>query len=119
MAALFKSICAALIAAFLVAAFAPPTRATMSCGTVTSTLAPCLPYVTKGGPLGNGCCGGITRLYNAARLTPDRQAICVCLKTLASSSGGVNLGKAAGLPKKCGVNIPYKIDPSTDCSKVK
>ncbi|KAL6568760.1 tyrosine protein phosphatase [Orobanche minor] len=118
MAILFKSICAALIAAVLVAAAAPPTQAAMSCGTVVSSLTPCLKYVTNQGPLG-GCCGGVTSLYKAARSTPDRQVICGCLKNLARSSGNFNLGKAAGLPKQCGVNIPYKIDPSTDCRKVK
>lgn len=31
---------------------------------------------------------------------------------------GIDLGKAAGLPSACGVNIPYKISPSTDCSTI-
>nr|B3A0N2.1 RecName: Full=Non-specific lipid-transfer protein; Short=LTP [Lycium barbarum] len=50
------------------------------------------------GPLG-GCCGGIK-------------------KSAAAGISGINYGIAAGLPGKCGVNIPYKISPSTDCSKV-
>ncbi|KAL0413792.1 UNVERIFIED_CONTAM: Non-specific lipid-transfer protein 2 [Sesamum radiatum] len=53
-----------------------------------------------------------------AQTTPDRQSVCSCLKSLAGSYKDVDLNKAAGLPGQCGVNIPYKISPSTDCSKV-
>ncbi|KAL0338079.1 UNVERIFIED_CONTAM: Non-specific lipid-transfer protein 2 [Sesamum angustifolium] len=97
---------------------APAAEAALSCGTVISYLSPCLPYVTDQGPLG-GCCGGVKGLYGAAKTTPDRQTACNCLKSLARSYKRVNLSKAAGLPEQCGVNIPYKISPSTDCSKVK
>ncbi|KAI3473095.1 hypothetical protein Pfo_030387 [Paulownia fortunei] len=118
MAALIKAMCVALIAAVLVVAVAPPAEAAISCGTVISYVSSCLPYVTNRGPLG-GCCGGVKGLYGAAKTTPDRQSVCSCLKSLAASYSGVNLVKAAGLPKQCGVNIPYQISPSTDCSKVR
>ncbi|GFP87420.1 non-specific lipid-transfer protein 2 [Phtheirospermum japonicum] len=118
MAALVKSICMVLIAAVLVVASAPHSEAVIGCGTVVSYVQSCLPYVTNKGPIGGTCCNGVKGLYGAARTTPDRQAVCSCLKSLSNSYGtGVNLGKAAGLPKTCGVNIPYKISPSTDCSK--
>ncbi|MCE3052255.1 tyrosine protein phosphatase, partial [Datura stramonium] len=48
----------------------------------------------------------------------DRKTACTCLKSAANTIKGINAGKAAGLPAACGVNIPYKISPSTDCSKV-
>ncbi|KAL0310075.1 UNVERIFIED_CONTAM: Non-specific lipid-transfer protein 2 [Sesamum calycinum] len=119
MASMIKASCVALIAAVLVMAVVPrPAEAALGCGTVISYLSPCLRYVTDQGPLG-GCCGGVKGLYGAAKTTPDRQTACNCLKSLASSYKRVNLSKAAGLPKQCGVNIPYKISPSTDCSKVK
>lgn len=111
-----KAMCILLIAAVLVAALPPPTEAAIGCSQVISYLGPCLPYVTNRGPLG-GCCGGVKRLYGAAKTTPDRRSICDCLKSLAASYSGVNFGKAAGLPKQCAVSIPYKISPSTDCSK--
>ncbi|KAI3474389.1 hypothetical protein Pfo_029250 [Paulownia fortunei] len=117
MAAIVKSICMVLIGVVLVVAVVPRSQAAISCGTVASYLQPCLPYVTNKGPIG-GCCGGIKGLYAAAKTTQDRQSVCNCLKSLAGSYPGVNLGKAAGLPGLCGVNIPYKISPSTDCSKV-
>ncbi|KAG6395483.1 hypothetical protein SASPL_146128 [Salvia splendens] len=118
MAGVMKFLCSVLIAAALIAAIAPPSEAAISCGTVISYLQACLPYVTNRGPLGR-CCGGVKGLYGAAKTTPDRQAVCTCLKSLAGSTSGVNFGKAAGLPSQCGVSIPYKISPSTDCSKVK
>nr|AAK01293.1 lipid transfer protein [Avicennia marina] len=111
-----KSMCIIVVVAVLAAWVVPHGEAAISCGTVASKLAPCIPYVTNRGPLG-GCCGGVKSLYGLARTTPDRQSVCGCLKSLASSYN-VNLGKAAGLPGQCGVNIPYKISPSTDCSKV-
>lgn len=113
MAALMKLMCTMLIAAAVVA---PLAEAAIGCNTVASKMAPCLPYVTGKGPLG-GCCGGVKGLIDAARTTPDRQAVCNCLKTLAKSYSGINLGNAAGLPGKCGVSIPYQISPNTDCSK--
>ncbi|KAL7106191.1 hypothetical protein ACP275_07G096700 [Erythranthe tilingii] len=118
MASTMKKTCMVLIAAVLVTmvAVVPRGEAAIGCGAVVSYMKPCLPYVTGNSPLG-GCCGGIKSLNSAAKTTTDRQSVCVCLKSLASSFSGVNFGKAAGLPATCGVNIPYKISPSTDCSK--
>ncbi|TMW82907.1 hypothetical protein EJD97_003962 [Solanum chilense] len=89
----------------------------LSCGQVTSGLAPCLPYLQGKGPLG-GCCSGVKGLLGAAKTPADRKAACTCLKSAASAIKGIDVGKAAGIPSACGVNIPYKISPSTDCSKV-
>ncbi|XP_009761744.1 non-specific lipid-transfer protein 1-like [Nicotiana tabacum] len=96
---------------------AAPHAEALTCGQVTSNLAPCLPYLRNKGPLGR-CCSGVKGLLNAARTTQDRQTACTCLKSAAGAISGINLRKAAGLPSTCGVNIPYNISPSTDCSKV-
>ncbi|KAG5582178.1 hypothetical protein H5410_052805 [Solanum commersonii] len=56
-------------------------------------------------------------LLGAAKTPADRKTACTCLKSAASAIKGINVGKAAGIPRVCGVNIPYKISPSTDCSK--
>ncbi|KAL0450915.1 UNVERIFIED_CONTAM: Non-specific lipid-transfer protein 2 [Sesamum latifolium] len=96
---------------------APPSEAAISCGTVVSYVQSCLPYVTNTGPLGS-CCSGVKGLNGAAKTKEDRQSVCNCLKSLAGSNSGIDLGKVAALPGICGVNIPYKISPSTDCSKV-
>lgn len=116
MGGVMKLIGTVLIAAALIAAIATPSEAAIGCSAVVSSLNPCLPYVTGKGPLG-GCCGGIKGLYASAKTTPDKQSVCNCLKSLAASNSGIDAGKAAGLPAQCGLNIPYKISPSTDCSK--
>ncbi|KAL2230384.1 non-specific lipid-transfer protein 2-like [Sesamum indicum] len=118
MTASIKLTSTVLVAAMLVFAIVPGTEATIGCGAVLSTLSSCLPYVTDQGPLG-ACCGGVKSLYVAAKTTTDKQSVCGCLESLAGSVPNVDLAKAAGLPGQCGVNIPYKISPSVDCSKVK
>ncbi|CAA3021909.1 lipid transfer [Olea europaea subsp. europaea] len=111
-----KAMCLVLIAVFLPA---PLAEAAITCGTVVSSLGPCLSYVQGNSPIvPAGCCKGINSLYVSAKTTPDRQSVCSCLKSLAGTYKGIDIGKAGGLPGKCGVNIPYKIAPSTDCSKV-
>nr|ABQ53932.1 lipid transfer protein [Sesamum indicum] len=117
MAGTIKPMFVVLIAVVSIMSVVPEGEAAIGCGTVVSYLNSCFPYVTGTGALG-GCCKGIKDLYAAAQTTADRQSVCDCLKDLAASTTGVDLGKAAGLPSQCGLNIPYKIIPSTDCSKV-
>lgn len=100
----------------VVLAVAPRSQAAISCGTVVSYLQPCIPYVVYNGPLG-GCCGSITNLNAASKTPDDRRSVCNCLKSLAGQYSGPIVAKAAELPAKCGVNIPFKISSSTDCSK--
>ena len=103
----------ALVAAMLLVAC----DAAISCGQVTSALSPCISYAR-----GNGanppaaCCSGVRSLAGAARSTADKQAACKCIK---SAAGGLNAGKAAGIPLKCGVSVPYAISSSVDCSKIR
>ncbi|PHT36027.1 Non-specific lipid-transfer protein 1 [Capsicum baccatum] len=94
---------------------AAPHAEALTCGQVAGDLAACLPYLQGQGPLG-GCCGGVKGLLGAAKTPADRKTACTCLKSAANAIKGINLSKAAGLPAACGVNIPYKISPSTDCS---
>ncbi|KAL1368813.1 hypothetical protein HN51_022952 [Arachis hypogaea] len=98
---------------------APIVHAAISCGQVNSALAPCIPYLTKGGVVSPGCCGGVKSLLAAAKTTPDRQAACNCLKTAAGSIHGLIVANAESLPGKCGVSIPYKISTSTNCATIK
>lgn len=105
-----------IIAALLVAAVGGAEEAAIGCGTVLSTLAPCIPYITDRGAIGE-CCNGIKTLHESAKTTADRQEVCGCLKKLAIGFPNINYEKAAELPKKCGVDIPYVISPDIDCSK--
>ncbi|XP_058751616.1 non-specific lipid-transfer protein 1-like [Vicia villosa] len=93
--------------------------AAVSCGQVTSSLVPCMGYVQNGGAVSPRCCYGIRGLVNGARTTADRRAACACLKSAAASLKRINVGYAAALPGKCGVNIPYKISASTNCASIR
>ncbi|MCL7030137.1 hypothetical protein MKW94_006445 [Papaver nudicaule] len=116
MAAMFKLACVVVACMVVLAPY--PADGAISCGTVQYQMAPCLGYLL-GGALQPGCCAGVKSLLGSAQTTPDRQAACRCLKGAAGSISGINFANAASLPSKCGVNIPYKISPSTDCTKVK
>ena len=77
--------------------------AAITCGTVASSLSPCLGYLSKGGVVPPPCCAGVKKLNGMAQTTPDRQQACRCLQ---SAAKGVNPSLASGLPGKCGVSIP-------------
>lgn len=98
---------------------APKAMAAVTCGQVVNNLTPCINYVANGGALNPSCCTGVRSLYSLAQTTADRQSICNCLKQAVNGIPytKANAGLAAGLPGKCGVNIPYKISPSTDCKR--
>ncbi|WJX49430.1 hypothetical protein P8452_35865 [Trifolium repens] len=100
---------------------APISEGAISCGAVTSKVAPCINYLRGAGGLGpsKACCAGVNSLNAAARTTPDRRTACNCLKSAAGAISGLNNDLAAGLPSKCGVNIPYKISTSTNCATIK
>ncbi|KAK3444833.1 hypothetical protein EUGRSUZ_A00724 [Eucalyptus grandis] len=112
-----KLVCLALVVGLVVAV--PLTESAVTCGQVASCVAPCLGYLRAGGTLPSACCSGIRSLNSAARTTPDRQTACRCLQSAAGNIRGLNLGLVSALPGKCGVSVPYKISPSTDCSRVK
>ncbi|KAG5092454.1 hypothetical protein JHK82_051232 [Glycine max] len=99
----------------------PKAQAAVTCNQVVSNLTPCISYVLNGGKTVPGpCCNGIKTLFNLAHSTPDRQTVCKCIKNAVSAFhyGKSNVDRAAALPKQCGVNIPYQISPSTDCTRV-
>ncbi|XP_018628565.2 non-specific lipid-transfer protein 1-like [Nicotiana tabacum] len=96
----------------------PQADAAISCRQVVTSLSPCISYVRQGGALPAPCCSGIKALNSQATTTPDRQAACICIKSAAAGVSGINFSLAGSLPSKCGVNLPYKISPSIDCSTV-
>lgn len=96
---------------------APHTASAISCGNVASAVAPCMAYARSGqGSPSASCCSGVKSLNSQAATSADRQTACSCLKNLAKSVS-FNSGAVAGLPGKCGVNVPFAISTSTDCSK--
>ncbi|XP_062197037.1 non-specific lipid-transfer protein 1-like [Phragmites australis] len=104
--------------AALLASEAPRASAAITCGQVSSALAPCIPYATGRGKLSPGCCSGVRSLKSAASTSADRQAACRCLKSLMGSISGLNMGTVSGIPGMCGVSVPFPISMSTDCNKV-
>ncbi|KAH0458085.1 hypothetical protein IEQ34_013400 [Dendrobium chrysotoxum] len=110
---------AVLMAAVLVAVLSPSSEAAVSCSDVFQKLMPCLSYLQSGGNSAppSPCCNGISALMTEATVKADRQTACNCLKRAAASVSGINFGLAGALPQRCGVNIPYKISPTTDCNK--
>ncbi|GLJ47356.1 hypothetical protein SUGI_0999560 [Cryptomeria japonica] len=90
----------------------------ISCSTVVSDLIPCLSYVSgSSAKPTKGCCNGIKTLNTAAKTTDDRQAVCNCIKSVASSYSSY-FDKASKLPGLCGVNLGFALTPSLDCSTV-
>ncbi|MCL7049338.1 hypothetical protein MKW94_010666 [Papaver nudicaule] len=115
MAAMLKFTCVVLACMVVVAPYAA--EGAISCGTVVSKVTPCIPYL-QGAAFQPSCCAGLKSLLAATKATPDRQAACNCLKSAARAIPGINYGNAASLPSKCGVSVPYKFGPSTDCTKI-
>ncbi|KAG0519988.1 hypothetical protein BDA96_08G034200 [Sorghum bicolor] len=110
---------AVVAAAAAVVLAATTSEAAVTCGQVSSAIGPCLSYARgQGSGPSAGCCSGVRSLNSAARTTADRRAACNCLKNAARGIRGLNVGKAASIPSKCGVSIPYTISTSTDCSRV-
>lgn len=114
MAGVMKLAC--LVLACMIVA-SPVTVAALDCNAVNSNLGPCIGYVINGGVIPGKCCDGVRKLNGMARTTPDRQQACGCIKNAATALGPrLNAGRAAGIPRSCGVNIPYKISTSTNCA---
>ncbi|KAK1697504.1 hypothetical protein QYE76_014201 [Lolium multiflorum] len=109
-----------VVALMAVVALAPRgASAALSCSTVYSALMPCLGYVESGGEVPQECCGGIKNIVATASSTPDRRAACTCLKNVARGvTAGPCLSRAAGLPGRCGVQLPYKISPNVNCDSI-
>ncbi|CAK8575160.1 unnamed protein product [Lathyrus sativus] len=90
----------------------------LTCGQIEAKLAPCIPYVTGiVGAVPQPCCDGV-RAINKQAAAKDRQAACRCIKKAANAVPGLNVIALAGVPGKCGVNLPYNLGPSTDCNKI-
>nr|AGL08243.1 non-specific lipid transfer protein 4 [Cuphea paucipetala] len=116
-----RLVCIALIGMLVVSA--PDTvESAVSYNQVMNYLTPCVNFVLYGGAVvSQQCCTGVQTLYAAAGTTQDRQGVCSCLKSAINGMpvSNFNINNAASLPSRCGVSVPYKISPSTDCKSVK
>lgn len=93
-------------------------RAEVTCDTVKTYLKPCTSYVEfQTSTVPKDCCEGINNLNGAAQSTPERQSVCKCLIQGVSKVPGFVVERAGGIPIKCGISLPYKISPSTNCAR--
>lgn len=93
-------------------------EAAVTCNQVVSNLYPCVEFVNSGRGPSSTCCTGVKNLNGLAQSTYDRQAVCRCLKSLINgvSYNAQNVANAAALPSKCGVRLPYAINPNVNCA---
>ncbi|OMO94539.1 Plant lipid transfer protein/Par allergen [Corchorus capsularis] len=98
--------------------------AALSCTDVKLKLFPCLSYLQsspwseKDGPPPS-CCNGIWSLNEMADNTNDRRMACECLKGLIPKFPDIKRNLVESLPGRCKVKVPYRISPSTDCTKTR
>ncbi|KAF7845241.1 non-specific lipid-transfer protein 1-like [Senna tora] len=104
---LVKLACFFNIAMIMLLLSAPTTHASITCGQVTKSLAPCLGYLQRGGAVPPACCAGIRGMVAAARTTADRQGACNCIKSTAARIRGLNQRNAQSLPDMCKYQVKY------------
>ncbi|WJX67344.1 hypothetical protein P8452_51819 [Trifolium repens] len=90
-----------------------------SCESVNDHLKPCLTYLAgmtyKPRPL---CCQGAKNIVLLASTSfEDKWLACNCVKTLAQILMPKAQQNAIDLPKKCGVQFPFEISATIDCSR--
>ncbi|KAJ8759741.1 hypothetical protein K2173_009842 [Erythroxylum novogranatense] len=115
----FMKLLGMLVVFMMIVGIAPDVKAAIDCNSIGAKLVTCINYVQNGGDISKPCCDGVAAVRNAAVTAPDRQQTCRCLQQVASQLPGIKPDNAATLPDKCGVQIPFAISGSTDCSKVK
>lgn len=115
------AVCTPLVAAvacmLLMVAASRVVEATITCGQVTQLLTPCISYAVLGGTVAPECCAGIKELHVIKITTEGVRAACTCIKQGAAIIPGIDYERVNQLPGKCGITSPYKIYPSTDCSR--
>ena len=113
--AVTKVALAVLMAFMLVSA--SHAEATLTCDQVTMWLTPCISYAVLGGSVSPLCCQGVNSLNAAYKTADDRRGACQCIKDKAAYIPGIDYERVNAIPGKCGTTCPYKVYPSTDCSK--
>nr|GLL26994.1 lipid transfer protein [Ipomoea trifida] len=100
----------------------PHAEAAITCDKVMNSIRPCIWYIMMGGRgrVPRDCCRGVESLHRLAKTTADRRAACQCLKSAAQHvpGGGNVIDRAAKIPAKCGVRLPFKISSSTNCYRI-
>ncbi|KAI9095015.1 hypothetical protein K1719_026479 [Acacia pycnantha] len=90
----------------------------LTCDQITIWLTPCISYAVLGEEVSPLCCQGVRSLNAAKKTTDDRRGACQCIKDKAAYIPGINYDRVNQICPKCASNCPYKVYPTTDCSKV-
>ncbi|GMN23365.1 hypothetical protein TIFTF001_000106 [Ficus carica] len=91
--------------------------ATLTCEQVTEWLTPCIPYGVYGGTVAPECCSGIYKLNAAYKSNDDIRAACTCIQDGAAAIPLLDYDRINEIPGLCGTSCPYKVYPSTNCSR--
>ena len=92
-------------------------EANITCEQVTNWLTPCISYGVFGGTVTPECCQGIKDLNAHYYTKDDIRAACQCVQDGAAMIPGIDYDRINQIPGLCGTSCPYKVYPSTDCSK--
>ncbi|KAK3188783.1 hypothetical protein Dsin_028344 [Dipteronia sinensis] len=91
--------------------------ARITCGTVSSKAAACVPYASgKARAPSPKCCSNLRQLAGLVKNVGDKKAICQCLKD-AGKSMGIQDRYLTKIPRACNINVGFRVSASTDCSK--
>ncbi|VFR01811.1 unnamed protein product [Cuscuta campestris] len=95
-------------------------EAQLTCNTVLSTLTPCFGFVMGLGNFTKECCGGAKSVFKTAQSqgVKARKTVCSCLKNMAPIATPDQMSRAASLPGKCHIAVPFKISTQIDCSTI-
>ncbi|CAM8890934.1 unnamed protein product [Rhodiola kirilowii] len=88
-----------------------------ACRKITSSLIPCVSYLTRGGVPPTACCGGVRGLKNIATTTATRRAVCNCIKEAATRIKSIKQDAASQLFARCGVKTSFPVSKHTNCNR--
>jgi hypothetical protein len=115
-AAVMVTLAAAAIVLLVVVA--RPADGAVTCDDVSSSLKPCVGYLTgKEAAPPAECCAGMKRLRTLPVDTAERRQACECVKQAATRYEGLNADAVHNLPDKCSSPLPFPISLNFDCDR--
>nr|XP_009803924.1 PREDICTED: non-specific lipid-transfer protein 2-like [Nicotiana sylvestris]XP_016434902.1 PREDICTED: non-specific lipid-transfer protein 2-like [Nicotiana tabacum] len=95
-----------------------PGQATVFCGEVETSLAPCITYLTQDVQPYPACCNGVRNLKGMALTVTDQRTVCICLKNAAKRYSNLKEDAAQTLPQKCRIKLDFPISRSFNCELI-
>lgn len=105
--------------AAVLVAVAPSAEAVIDFNSLMVTFQTCAGYLQgRQHEVPANCCTNLKSLVGLAHGSADWQTLCFFIEPLTHYADGQYTSLLAALPDKCGVDFHFKIDSSTDCSKI-